>query len=189
GADGGRMDVNAPVGSVAVLTIEPGVTMRFPPGGTLNVDPGNGTNPARGALIAIGGATPSQTIVFTSDQAAPKAGDWLGIGFNGAVDPRTTMQNTRVEFAGGASLTGGNSCPYPGVVINDAAIRIFGPPQTQFITNTEVLASARFGIDRGWRADVQPDFLASNTFITVASCKETTPRTAAGVCPVNPPCP
>ncbi|MGZ5266181.1 MAG: hypothetical protein ACXWCC_05275 [Caldimonas sp.] len=189
GADGGRMDVNAPVGSVAVLTIEPGVTVRFPPGGTLNVDPGNGTNPARGALIAIGGATPSQTIVFTSDQAAPKAGDWLGIGFNGAVDPRTTMQNTRVEFAGGASLTGGNSCPYPGVVINDAAIRIFGPPQTQFITNTEVLASARFGIDRGWRADVQPDFLASNTFITVASCKETTPRTAAGVCPVNPPCP
>jgi hypothetical protein len=107
GADGGRMDVSAPVGSpVAVLTIEAGVTVRFPPGGTLNVDTGNGTNPAKGALVAIGATTPAQTIVFTSDQPAPKAGDWLGIAFNGAIDPRTTMQNTRVEFAGGASTTG-----------------------------------------------------------------------------------
>jgi len=190
GADGGRMDISAPVGSaVAVLTIEPGVTLRFPPGGTLNVDTGNGTNPAKGALIAIGGTAPSQTIVFTSDQAAPRAGDWLGVAFNGAVDPRTTMQNTRVEFAGGASVTGGNSCPYPGIAINDAAIRIFGPPATQFITHSEILSSARFGIDRGWRADLQPDFLASNAFNAVAACKETTPRTQAGVCPAAPPCP
>ena len=190
GADGGRMDVQAPVGSpVATLTIEPGVTVRFPPGGTLNVDTGSGTDPARGALIAIGGTTPSQTIVFTSDQPVPKAGDWLGIAFNGAVDPRTTMQNTRVEFAGGPSVTGGNSCPYPGIAINEAAIRIFGPPLGQFITNTEVLSSARFGIDRGWRADLQPDFLASNTFNAVASCKETTPRLANGACPATTPCP
>jgi hypothetical protein len=184
------MDINAPVGSpVAVLTIEPGVTVRFPPGGTLNVDTGNGTNPARGALIAIGGATPSQAIVFSSDQGAPKAGDWLGIAFNGAVDPRTTMKNTRVEFAGGASVTGGNSCPLPGIVINDAAIRIFGPPSSQFVINSEIRSSARHGIDRGWRADLQPDFLVSNTFTAVASCKETTPRTAAGVCPATPACP
>jgi hypothetical protein len=188
GADSGRMDINSQLaGQVAVLTIEPGVTLRFPPGGTLNVDPGNGTNPAQGALIAVG--TPDKKIVFTSDQAAPKAGDWLGIGFSGAVDPRSTMQNTRVEFAGGASATGGNSCPYPGVVINDAAIRIFGPPSTQFITNSEILSSARFGIDRGWRADLQPDFLASNTFTAVASCKQTTPRTFNGVCPATPACP
>ncbi|MEO8526591.1 MAG: hypothetical protein ABI460_17830, partial [Caldimonas sp.] len=39
GADGGRMDVNAQVaGQVAVLTIEPGVIVQFPPGGTLNID-------------------------------------------------------------------------------------------------------------------------------------------------------
>jgi hypothetical protein len=191
GADSGRMDVNAPVGSpVAVLTIEPGVTVRFPPGGTLNVDTGSGTNPARGALIAIGAAAASQTIVFTSDQAVAKAGDWLGVAFSGAVDPRSTMQNTRVEFAGGASVTGSNSCPYPGRVgQNDAAIRIFGPPSTQFITQTEILARLRDGIDRGWRADLQPDFLASNTFTGVAACKQSTPSTFIGVCPPNPPCP
>ena len=189
GADGGRLDVQAPVGNpVAVLSIEPGVSMRFPPGGTLNIDT-NGANPARGALIAVGGATPAQAIVFTSDQAQPKAGDWLGLAFNGAVDPRTRLQNTRVEFAGGASATGGNSCPFPGIAINDAAIRIFGPPATQFITNSEIRSSARFGIDRGWRADLQPDFLASNAFTAVAACKQTTPRTANGVCPTTPPCP
>jgi hypothetical protein len=189
GADGGRMDINSGSGaSVAVLTIEAGVTLRFPPGGTLNVDPANGTAPARGALIAIGTAV--NKIVFTSDQGAGSMpGDWLGIGFSNAIDPSSTMQYTRVEFAGGASTGGSNSCPYPGITINDAAIRIFGPPLTQFITNSEIVSSGRFGIDRGWRADLQPDFLSTNTFTAVAACKETTPRTANGVCPVVVPCP
>ena len=185
------MDINSQfAGQVAVLTIEPGVRIEFPPGGTLNVDPGNGTAPAQGALIAIGLDTPQGQIVFGSDRGlASQAGDWLGVGFGGAVDPRSVMQNVRVEFAGGASVSGGNSCPYPGVAINEAAIRIFGPPLTQFITKTEILSSARFGIDRGWRADLQPDFLASNTFNAVAACKETMPRTFNGVCPAVVPCP
>ncbi|HEV7574601.1 MAG TPA: hypothetical protein VGO85_01035 [Caldimonas sp.] len=191
GPDGGRLDINSQLaGQVAVLTIEAGVTMQFPPGGTLKVDPGIGTAVAQGALIAIGGPTEAGKIVFTSDRGlASAAGDWLGVSFGGAIDPRSTMQNTRVEFAGGASVSGSNSCPYPGVAINDAAIRIFGPPATPFITNTEIRSSARFGIDRGWRADLQPDFLASNTFTAVGSCKETMPRTFNGVCPAVVPCP
>ncbi len=189
GTDGGRMDVNSQVnGTVAVLTIEPGVTIQFPPGGTLNVEPAGGTLAAHGALIAIGTAV--QPIVFTSDQGvAAAAGDWLGVGFGGQVDPQSVMQHVRVEFAGGPG-TGSNSCPYPGRVgQNDAGIRIFGPTLTQFITSTAIVASARDGIDRGWRADLQPDFLATNTFTDVAGCDQTTPRTQAGVCPPTPPCP
>ena len=192
GQDGGRMDVDSQAaGQVAVLTIEPGVTIQFPPGGVFNVGPGSGTAPSRGALIAIGGTDPVDRIVFTSDKsAASQAGDWLGIVFGGAVDTRSVMQNVRVEFAGGTSTTGSNSCPYPGSNgINDAAIRIFGPPLTQFITGTEILSSLHHGIDRGWRADLQPDFLAGNTFTSVAACKQTVPRTAAGVCPQVLPCP
>src|SRR6185369_14121548 len=115
GQDGGRMDVDSQVaGQVAVLTIEPGVTIQFPPGGIFNVEPGSGTAAAKGALIAIGGTDAADRIVFTSDQgAASKAGDWLGIAFGGAVDPRSVLQNVRVEFAGGTSTTGSNSCPYP----------------------------------------------------------------------------
>jgi hypothetical protein len=106
-----------------------------------------------------------------------------------AHDPRSVMQNVRVEFAGGTSTTGSNSCPYPGSNgSNDAAIRIFGPPLTQFITGTEILSSLHDGIDRDWRADLQPDFLAGN-FTAVAACKQTVPRTAAGVCPLVLPCP
>ncbi|MEP6739551.1 MAG: hypothetical protein ABJA61_04185 [Caldimonas sp.] len=190
GADGGRMDVAAPVGSVAVLTIEPNVTIQFPPGGGLVVDAsGSALTVARGALIAIGGAT--QPVVFTSDQgAASAAGDWLGIEFGGILDPRNLMQQVRVEFAGGATVSGSNSCPYPGRVgPNYAAVRIYGAPSSEFITNSEIFASGRDGIDRGWRSDTQPDFLSGNTFTAVAACKETTPRTAAGVCPPNPPCP
>ena len=192
GQDGGRMDIDSQVaGQVAVLTIEPGVTVQFPPGGTLNVEPGSGTAAAKGALVAIGGTDPADRIVFTSDKGvASAAGDWLGIKFGGAVDPRSVMQNARVEFAGGTSTTGSNSCPYSGSNgINDAAIRIFGPPLSEFITGTEIRSSLHHGIDRGWRADLQPDFLGGNTFTAVGACKQTVPRTAAGVCPLVLPCP
>jgi hypothetical protein len=188
GQDGGRLDVNAVTG-VATLTIEPGVTVRFPAGGTMNIDATSGVDPAHGALIAIG--TAAEPIVFTSDAATPAAGDWLGLGFGRAVDPATVLQHVRVEFAGGAG-TGSNSCPYPGRIgQNDAAIRIFGTagPASQFITDTEIVSSARDGIDRGWRDDETTDFLPTNTFIDVAECTQSVPRTFNGVCPATPACP
>lgn len=190
GLDGGRLDVNSQVsGTVAVLTIEPGVTIQFPPGGTLKIDPIQGTAAARGALVAIG--TPSQPIIFTSDQGSQSAaGDWLGISFGGATNSQSTIQHVRVEFAGGQSSASSDSCLYPGRTgVNDAAIRFFGPPQNQLITDTEIAFSARDGIDRGWRSDLQPDFLSTNTFTSVAGCKQSVPRTLAGACPVNPSCP
>ena len=191
GADSGRMDVAAPVGSVAVLTIEPNVTIQFPPGGSLVVDASGGASTvARGALVAIG--TPTQPITFTSDQGlASAAGDWLGISFGGQLDARNVMQNTKVKFAGGVTVSGSNSCPYPGRVgSNYAAIRIYGaPPAGEFITSSEIVSSLRDGIDRGWRSDLQPDFLAGNTFTAIAGCKETTPATQNNVCPATPPCP
>jgi hypothetical protein len=142
-----------------------------------------------GSIARLPSPAATQCAAVRSDQAVPKAGDWLGIGFGGTVDRSSTMQNVLVEFAGGPG-TGSNSCSYRGRVgQNDAAIRIFGPPSTQFITNTEIVSSARDGIDRGWRADLQPDFPATNTFTAVAACKESTPRTFNGGCPATPPCP
>ncbi len=125
--------------------------------------------------------------------ATPAAGDWVGISFAGLTAPMSRMQYTRVEYAGGATATGSNSCPFvpPRTGPNDAAIRIFGTPGplTQFITDTEIVASRLDGIDRGWRDDVQPDFIATNTFTAIGGCKQTTPRTTAGVCPAAPLCP
>jgi len=186
GQDGGRMDVSTQYkGPAAVLTILPGVTMLFPPGGSLNINASN----YGGALIAVG--TPIRPIVFTSDKGrASASGDWLGIGFDGQLAPQSVMQYVRVEFAGAPRTAGSYSCPYPNRPgPNDAAIRISGPPSMQFITNTEIFASAHDGIDRGWRANVITDFLATNTFTAVAGCKQTMPSTLAGVCPMSVPCP
>jgi hypothetical protein len=191
GAPNERLDVNSQMAGVAaVLTIEPGVQLLFPPGGLMNIDPTTtGNHTAQGALIAIG--TAAQPIVFGSERGnAGVAGDWLGIRFGGAVDSRSIMQHTSVLFAGGATVTGSGSCPYPNRTgQNDAAIRIFGVPPGQFITFSEISYSKRDGIDRGWAANVAPDFLPTNTFIAVAECKQSTPRTLAGACPANPPCP
>jgi len=186
GQDGGRMDVrllNPVPGTWAVLTIEPGVTILFPPGGSLVVNASAG-----GALVALG--TPTRKIVFTSDQGPASApGDWLGLRFESPVAPQGHLRLVRVEFAGRASPTGSESCPYPGTDnTNDAAIRIFGPPTTQFITDSEILHSAQHGIDRGWRGS-QIDFMTSNNFVGVAECHQTLPRTMSGACPVPVPCP
>lgn len=188
GQDGGNLDVRGQVnGPYVVLTIEPGVTIQFPTGGLLNV---NAT--AQGVLIALG--APTRKIVFTSDKGtASAAGDWLGLRFESTATnppaPQSALRLVRVEFAGRASPTGSNSCPYPGPqTVNDAAIRIFGPPQSQFVTESEIIYSARHGIDRGWSGGSQIDFMASNTF-TGGNCKQTLPKNAYGVCPQTVPCP
>ncbi len=187
GQDGGRMDIrllNPAPNTWAVLTIEPGVTIQFAPGGMLHVDASAG-----GALVALG--TSTRKIVFTSDRgAAAQAGDWLGIRFGSTAIPQSGLRFARVEFAGGTSPTGSNSCRYPGLAnANNAAIRIYGPPTSQFVTETEVIHSAHHGIDRGWYGGSQMDFLTSNTFVGVMECNQTTNRTMAGACPVPVPCP
>ena len=196
GADSGRLDIDSKTnGAIAVLTIEPGVNILFPPGGMLSVAGRNMTNGlALGALIANGNGAP---IIFTSDQGPASApGNWLGIRFGNPVAPSSFINNAKVMFAGGADITGSSSCPYPVPpnpaslsVAHDAAIRIYGEPPGQFITNTEIVASARFGIDRGWQGNALTDF-QSNTFTAVALCKQTLPSPPPGSsCPTNPPCP
>jgi len=177
------------IGGVASLTIEPGVTLRFGVNGRLRIDPAGGTAPANGALIAIG--TPAAPIVFTSAAAAPQAGDWNGIWLGNVADPTTRIQHARVEFAGGPSVTGSESCVDAAQTgPNDAAIRILGgDPATQFVTDTAIVSSARHGIDRGFRSNTKPDFLPSNTFTSVVGCSQTHPRDVSGVCPAIIPCP
>lgn len=176
--------------TLATLTIEPGVTLRFKSGGLLQIDSVQSTNPATGALVAIG--TSPKPITFTSGTASPRAGDWLGIYFGQRPNQRDKLDYVRVEYAGGASSLGGSSCPYPPAPprINDAAVRIFGEPSPAMITNTAISDSAAHGIDRGWQSDNRPSFLlGGNTFTRIGRCRETYPRGATVACPTNPPCP
>jgi hypothetical protein len=185
----GDLRVDVPMGQPAVtLTIEPGVSVRFKKGGVLKVAVATSSNPARGSLVAAG--TAAKPIVFTSDEAAPAAGDWLGLWFGDIPTATTKLDQVRVEYAGGTSSSGSGSCPDNSELNNDAAIRIFGAPPSEFVTNTTILASATNGIDRGWRSDnAVIEFLPTNTFTNVALCQQTYPPTAANVCPGLVPCP
>lgn len=178
--------VDAGAGGLATLTIEAGVEMQFRAGGVFRIDPDSAEEPASGALVAIG--TEDEPIVFTSFAGSPAAGDWLGLTFGSEVNAATRLEHVRVEFAGGEATSGSNSCPYPeSDGINEAAIRILGAPTSEFITNTEIVASANHGIDRGWRDDVVVDFTTGNTF-DVRACRQTVSRTDSGVCPDPVPC-
>ncbi|MBI1948329.1 MAG: hypothetical protein HYS27_21760 [Deltaproteobacteria bacterium] len=176
------------VDGVATLTIEAGVTLRFKRGAVLHVEQATSTDdPARGALIARG--TEDAPIVFTSAEASPAPGDWLGIWYGLAPSATNVIDYARVEYAGGASVSGSDSCVDPPEVVNDAAIRVRGPVAASFVTNTTIANSASNGIDRGFRSDTKPSFLPSNSFSGVAKCTETYPRDVSGACPDPVPCP
>jgi hypothetical protein len=186
---GGDLRVDTTVGKPDVtLTIEPGVIMKFKKGGVLRIAVASSASPARASLVAVG--TAAKKIVFTSAEAAPAAGDWLGLRFGELPTVADKVEFARVEYAGGTSTSGSGSCPDNSELMNDAALRITGAPPSQFVTNTEIVESLTNGIDRGWRSD-QPviDFLPTNTFANVALCQQTFPPTANNVCPSTVPCP
>jgi hypothetical protein len=182
-----RVDPLPGVDTPSTLTIEPGVILRFKKGGSMRVAFFQSENPAKAALIAVG--TLDKPIVFTSAEAVPAAGDWLGIWFGDQPLPTDRIDYARVEYAGGLSSSGSNSCPYPSSPRSDGALRIFGAPAGQFVTNTKIANSGYFGFDRGWRADNLTDFLPTNTFEAVAFCLQSYPKDANGACPSPVPCP
>ncbi len=88
----------------AILTIEPGVVVKFNANTALTI--GNGTNP--GKLIAQG--TAPAPILFTANQTFPLPGAWRGIFFTDGADDTSILERASVQFAGlaltsGAALT------------------------------------------------------------------------------------
>ncbi|MBS2014813.1 MAG: hypothetical protein JST00_18130 [Deltaproteobacteria bacterium] len=185
---GVRMRVQSTKG-VPLLTIEPGVTMRFGKNVALIVETASTTGPASGALKAEG--TADKPIVFTSAEATPAAGDWTGIVLGKKADPRTKISNAKISYAGGPSGISSFDCPSPAntTFSNEGAILVIGDkPDTAFVTNTTIEQSAGDGIVRGWTGD-PVDFLGTNTFANVARCQQTFPKPSVGVCPNPAPCP
>jgi hypothetical protein len=187
-----ELSVQGADGISPLLTLEAGVVLKFAKQGSNNsglfVERASTTSPARGALHALG--TVAKPVVFTSAEATPAAGDWVGIFFRGIPDPRNKIDFARVEYAGADTGTAGFSCgtpasPNPGS--NEAAIAIFGPPATAFVTNTAISHSAMNGIERAWTG-TPIDFLATNTFTSVQYCRQTFPRPPTGSCPAPAPC-
>lgn len=99
-----QVDSTITVSDQAVLTIEPGVTLKFAPGRSLIVEP-------TGRLRALG--TPDKPIVLTGQE--PTRGFWKGVEFNDSNAIENRLEYVTIEYGGGAgtniaanlSLTGG----------------------------------------------------------------------------------
>ncbi len=91
------VDSGITIANGVLLTIEPGVEVRFTSGTYLDI---------QGALRAIG--TAAQPIAFTSTNATPQPGQWGGITFmDSSDDARSRMEYASIRYAG---TYYGNSC-------------------------------------------------------------------------------
>lgn len=185
-------ELNVEEGGLSTLTIEAGVTIRFPSGAPANVwglDLGasNGDMPENiwpVRLVAEG--TEDAPIVFTSAEDPPAPGDWAGIEWHGGPEDGNVMRFVSVEYAGGDSGTAGFGC---GDADNDAAL-IFRNwrPIDAFIEDSTFSDSAGGGIVSGWRSDEEgPDF-TNNSFSGIGNgCDVSRWADANGSCPEDPP--
>jgi hypothetical protein len=159
-----------------LLTIEPGVTLRFFPGTEFAVEFATGDFAATGALSAVG--TAERPIVFTSAAEAPAPGDWVGLWFGGVVDPRTAIAHARIEYTGADCgcilLSCSDIDAYEGAVIMTQA------PPDAFVTDTVIAHAAGHGFVLGYEG-AAVDFGVTNDFEDVAGCAMTLPR--PGSCP------
>src|SRR5688572_9145184 len=89
-------DVTVGGASSPILTIEPGVKIKFNAGRTLIV--GYGGSP--GGLQAAG--TSSRPITFTANSDSPTAGFWKGIQFNSGTTPVSRIAYATVSYGGEA---------------------------------------------------------------------------------------
>jgi len=162
----------------ATLTIEPGVVMKFFKETGLRVQTFTSDQPSRGAIRALG--TADKPIVFTSAEAAPKAGDWKGLWFGGKPLAQNALDHVRIEYAGfdcGCVL---NTCSNIGE--HEGAVIFTAQPASAFITNSAFKDVAGHGVTEGFDGTLV-NFRPTNTFENVAGCPQTLPRVTAGSCP------
>lgn len=169
-------------GLPATLTIEPGVTMRFEKETTFRIQSFISSQPAKGALRALG--TADKPIVFTSASATPAAGDWQGLRFGGIPLDTNKLDHVRIEYAGfdcGCSL---NTCSDIGR--HEGAIIFTNQPPSAFVANTLFKNIAGHGITQGFDGALV-NFRPTNTFEGVSGCPQTLPRVPSGSCSMPKP--
>ena len=110
-------------GTVAVLTIEPGVVVRFAPGTGMYIgqDRAYSDYDYYGALSAQG--TTDEPVVFTSNAPSPAPGDWKGIYFrNFTNDSQSLIEHVIVEY-GGNSHSANIYCASASPTVKNSTIR------------------------------------------------------------------
>jgi len=178
------------------LTLKPGVVLRFPktgggPGARVKFGTnGNEPNNLLGVLNAVG--TAARPITFTSGEANPAPGDWIGLWLNTANGSR--LDHVNIEYAGAPSGINSGNCKPVGT--GDDAALLVGSFSTQYvppadlITNSRISHSAGFGINAMWQAPSvsAPNITAGNVFQNNALCRQSFNAPTLGACPANGGC-
>jgi hypothetical protein len=186
-----------PAAAAVTLTLRPGVIFRFPrvgnqPGMRMTFGTnGSAPNNLVGVLNAVG--TAAKRIVFTSGEASPAPGDWVGIWLNTANGSR--LDHVEINYAGAPTGIQSNNCR-PLDTEDQAALFIgsfsdqYVPPGN-LITNSRITNSAYYGINAMWLAGTfnAPDLTATNVFQNNARCRQTyNGVTPPGTCPMGGGC-
>ena len=163
------------------LTLRPGVVFKFPRSGSEPIarltfgSNGNAPNNVVGVLNAVG--TAERPIVFTSGEATPSPGDWVGIWLNTANGSR--LDHVEISYAGAPNGIQSNNCR-PDDTEDQAALLVgsfsdqYVPPAS-LMTNSRITHSAYYGINAMWQSSTVngPDLTATNTFENNARCRQT----------------
>lgn len=170
-------------GPPVTLTIDPGVTVRFAKGAAIYV----GTSAARqGILVARG--TAEAPVTLTSSQAAPAAGDWMGVVFRHYPEAGSILERAVLEYAGGDSQTNSFGC---GPKSNDSTVQFVGGRPGNAVVKSCTLrhGGGETGIVLGWNSDADgPDFVNDNVFESMPACRVSRWQNASTpACPPNPP--
>lgn len=181
-----------PSAAPVTLRLRPGVVFRFPrvgnQGGMRMTFGTNGAAPNNlvGVLDAVG--TAAKPIVFTSGEATPAPGDWVGIWLNTANGSR--LDHVEISYAGGPTGIQSNNCR-PANTRDEAALFVgsfsdqYVPP-ANLVTNSRITHSAAYGINAMWQAGTfdAPNLTATNVFQNNARCRQTyNGLTPPGTCP------
>lgn len=175
-------------GDVAVMNIEPGVTLRFQKTSDSGVLVGD-TDVRQGQIVAKG--TADKPITFTGGNDPPAPNDWKGLYFSYYPATGTVLDHTIFEYAGAFSGASGFGC---GPSVNDGPILLLNAPTTNaFVTSSTFRNNGgTSSIVLGWAADTAPpDYVNTNTFeASVPACHVAKPQQKTGTaCPnMRPDC-
>jgi hypothetical protein len=171
----GDLLIDGTVGAPPVLTLEPGVTLRFNANFRVYVGGTTASNP--GELVANGNTGPDSyaTINLTSAKAVPAAGDWAGILVR--LGGRATLRRTQVSYVTTGLETLGTLAAAEDVVVNRASVGFDLKSGTVFQSQLTRLSFRNCDIAlRG--AGVAPVIRDSLLVGTTWGVQNTTPATA-----------
>jgi hypothetical protein len=123
--------------------------------------------------------------VFTSGEAPPAPGDWVGLWLDTA--PGSQLDHVVIEYAGGVNGINSNNCKDPatqdqgGLLVGDFETQYV--PPSNLLTNSTLRFNAGYGIVAMWQttsANNTPDLTATDTFTSNALCAQSFNGTTTG---------